>query len=97
MKKTKVKSKTVLLRAAKLIEEKGWCKRKFTSHGRYCVLGAINKVTNDDAYVGNEDAFKAKAALINFGFINCVPTWNDQQESRKDVVAKLREVAKKLP
>lgn len=35
----------VLLDAAALIEKRGWTRENYANHGRYCAIGAINKVS----------------------------------------------------
>jgi hypothetical protein len=49
--KTKqLKESTVYTRAAKLIEERGLVKGKFSSHGRFCIVGACNKFSGYKDY-----------------------------------------------
>ena len=45
--------RAVLLKAAKILEEKGWVQQSFAKRGSYCIIGAINKAigrhpSNDD-------------------------------------------------
>jgi hypothetical protein len=48
----------ILLKAADILEQKGWCRREFSQDGKHCAVGAINaalnrKPSNDSITRGN--------------------------------------------
>ena len=87
----------LLLRAAEVIEHRGWCQNEYTtSDGRLCVLGAV-KTARGLSPRDDEDADdlveKACERLYN-AVGNRVHLWNDRPGRTQDeVVAKLRAVA----
>lgn len=78
----------ILLKAAALIEESGWCQNAMFDKGRMCALGAIGTAGRyqQSAY----DARDRLQSALHAG----VGAWNDVDGRTKDeVVAKLRAVA----
>ena len=80
----------VLLRAADLIEDRGWCQRALEDDmGRYCAIGAILQVpgTTDERSV-------AATRLMKSICERDVAVWNNAPgRTKEEVVAKLRAVA----
>ena len=92
----------LLLDAANLIERKGWCRNDLQSHGRYCTVGALLKVSGTSIRDYNEGGSapdlvgKAEAKIMaHLGYDNydCVPDWNDKQKRGKVVIETLRKIA----
>jgi hypothetical protein len=88
----------VLLDAADLIERKGWCQNqaKSTFLGftlGYCMIGALDEVltrSDEPAKVWESVASHRLSLAVNGSIID----WNDDDtRTKKEVVAKLREVA----
>ena len=93
----------ILLRAAELIEEKGWCQYHGVDHeGGVCVIGAITMVNNSDIMGNNSNIFE------NDKYIHLVEDylgiahfsiwcWNDAaSRTKEEVVAALRGAAYSL-
>lgn len=99
----------ILLKAAALIEKKGWTKA-YSAHGRYCAVGAIRKASGlrpyDEPIKGV--ALKAEKRLLSYVrkrftpslsaywhpySYNYVEAWNDDQSRRKIVVKTMRDCA----
>jgi hypothetical protein len=36
----------ILLKAADILEQKGWCRQEFSQNGKHCAVGAINVALN---------------------------------------------------
>lgn len=100
--------KTVLLKAANLIEESGWARgwfaktrenRHTTTKGKdavkFCAAGAIERVCRS-----NMDAIAARMALHRYirehKLADGVAEWNDKQKSSAAVIATMRAVAEAL-
>lgn len=87
----------VLLGAAKILEEKGWCRGQYRSgDGHYCVLGALKKAkgVKGDQYVLPE----VQALMGELGYHTSYPNsmlidWNDGQKSKWPVIRVLRAAA----
>lgn len=61
------KTQRILMRAAKLIEERGWAQGWFTNkRGCLCMAGAINAVGTGLAEVSNNDSMEAWHVLFTF-------------------------------
>lgn len=95
--------RVILLRAAQLIRDRGWCRDLLEHDGQICAIGAIilaggfkiegNKADAWDPVV--EHAMKRVAVLCHrrYGFDN-VPTWNDQLDrTAEDVIQLLEDAA----
>lgn len=77
----------LLLKAAALIEERGWCQGSMLSPSGYCALGAIG-VAGDYRDI----AYKARDKFS--AVVGSVATWNDWPgRTKEEVIAKLRSVA----
>lgn len=89
----------ILLRAAALIEEKGWCTGVFASAGRMCARGAIYRAATGSPYPDYDckagvEAESRIAASVGGQHPCDVGGWNNARGRTKDeVVAKLRAVA----
>ena len=85
----------LLLKAADLIEERGWCQNTYTSpKGRLCILGAL-KTAQGVEFVGESNPTVLQASK-RFGAVVGGRTyqWNDVPgRTKEEVVAKLRAVA----
>ena len=76
-----------LLRAASLIEKRGWHQGSLFKDGRYCIVGAISNVRNSI-----EEMVMAWSLMDQS--VGNAAMWNDTPGRTKDeVVAKLRAVA----
>jgi hypothetical protein len=97
----------LLLGAADLIEKKGWCREDFENHGRYCAIGALNKVAGYPADPGlrfydptySDARRKAEKILekhLKLDDCDGVVEWNDglNRNGKKIVIQALREAAK---
>ena len=85
----------LLLKAAAVIDEIGWCQNGYTKHGGYCIYGALDHAAGFDVGEGATNQVVSQAA---WRFIDAVKSsvagWNDTPGRTKDeVVAKLRAVA----
>lgn len=88
----------LLLKAAAVIEDRGWCQWSYESlDGRVCLLGALkvaaggspNDDEDEDSVVGI--AKRAMAGAVGKVFVH---SWNDHpNRTKEEVVAKLRAVA----
>jgi len=83
----------LLLKAAVLIEERGWCQHEAKdTEGRLCVHGALYYANNESV----NDLLRASADRFDASLPPnmLTPQWNDMPCRIKDeVVAKLRAVA----
>ena len=84
----------LLLRAAALIEERGWCQGAYFSGERLCAMGALHMASG--GRIG--DAFTAVGSVAIERLWKKLPTvipdWNDRPgRTKEEVVAKLRAVA----
>jgi len=83
----------VLLHAALLIEERGWCQGLYEApDGRLCAIGALSVASGGDAdiYVGGA-ADEALARIVCTAYI---PHWNDATgRTAAEVIAALRAAA----
>lgn len=87
----------VLLRAADLIERRGWCQNTlYTPDGALCIMGAFNAIATNNKWQFTADnpvwkAYERLYASLN----NEEPAvWNDEKHRTKfQVVAKLRALA----
>jgi len=89
----------LLLKAADLIEELGWCQHALSdAKGRLSMSGALmvahygvtKKVSDED----HEATIQAAWRKLRRNFYCAVPTWNDvPYRTKEEVVAKLRAVA----
>ena len=83
-----VTTREVYLRAADLIEERGWCQGKFGTDDRLCILGAIFAAEREWHRSIGLDALR-----MVIGRDVIVP-WNDQEgRTQEEVVSALREAA----
>lgn len=92
-----------LLRAADLIEERGWCQNHsaidaagvecvYPEAVAFCAGGAINYVADIETYYTACDLLDKAVGMGDLGYI----TWNDDPERTKaEVVARLREAAER--
>jgi hypothetical protein len=87
----------LLLKAAALIEERGWCQREQESDdGRLCALGALHYADGNRPYDGvSKLGQKARNRLCRaIGTDRVGSQWNDVPgRTKEEVVAKLRAVA----
>jgi hypothetical protein len=90
-----------ILRAADLLETKGWIQGKFQSFLGFCAIGALRCATNNE--VGDQNSARyvqAKTALreaIGISHSISVPEWNDAPErTQKEVVSAFRRAAHSL-
>ena len=81
----------VLLRAADIIEKRGWCQGRYSDYdGRFCAVGAILNVTESCVLQQASRRFLAEH-LPNQN----VTAWNDVKNRRKKhIIDKMRAVAK---
>lgn len=89
--------RNIINRAANLIEKEGWCQHKLHQVHRtffglgpmkhsYCIVGALQTVAS-----GNYHEALSKLDRV----LGHTAIWNDKKgRSRKEVVSKLREIAK---
>jgi len=84
----KLDDKDILLRAAEILEERGWCQGHYRHGGAFCAMGAIK-----EAAPLNSEAMNALDALSRRVEPH-VAAWNDHpSRTASEVIAKLREVA----
>lgn len=88
----------LLLAAADLIEKKGWTKGDYQSHGRYCIMGAINKVALGKPSTADWKVRIVASARIHLAsrMMGCgsIEVWNDSvAKSKAEVLRILRETA----
>lgn len=87
----------VLLRAADVIEECGWCQGAYSMmDGRVCAIGAIKVAIGLSPDDDEEDtAFViARRAMSDALGVQFVHEWNDDEKrTKEEVTAKLRAVA----
>lgn len=88
----------VLRDAATLIEDRGWWKNEYTNRDetRFCVLGAIHVVHHKDVSgMGPTDRVcsKAERTMEQVVLAADLAEWNDDQKSKRPVIAALRKAA----
>lgn len=84
----------ILLKAADVIESRGWTREAFSHRGRVCVLGAIGVVAhNDPDWPGTIIEHDAAVKRLEDYLGEWPAIWNDEQKSRAPVIAALREAA----
>lgn len=82
-----------LLKAANLIEEKGWWNGNAPSQGRVCAGVAIARICEENGLETDRVARVVTEQLgLEAGFVPLF-IWNDKQENGEVVVNVLREVA----
>ena len=90
----------ILLKAASLIEERGWCQHALETHeGRMCANGAVwiaaGRPVSKDGVPPPEWHLTYRAARTRlWSSVGHVHDWNDAKDrTQAEVVAKLRAVA----
>jgi hypothetical protein len=94
----------VLLKAADIIEQKGWTQGEFQKSGRHCAVGAINMATGGTPLSARqpEIAYQATHMLLKFlnettlegSRIGSVMSWNDSYaKTRKEILKAFRGAA----
>ena len=95
----------LLLKAAALLEEHGWCQHERSNAGRHCVLGALDEAAGGDRNWGHKDErapwwgavqrlVSAVGATHPIGINWAAANWNNQPgRTKEEVIAKLRAVA----
>lgn len=87
------------LKAAEVIEERGWCQRAFQQRdGSVCLIGALSVVLTGAATADSAalKPYRDTVASLGFmtdigGFMSAV-AWNDAPErTKEEVLARLRE------
>lgn len=99
-KKVKPKSKrktwrTLLLKAADILETKGWIRGSLHSADGFCTIGALRYADNKENIVMVPSPTCQKAEiLLNHHLGTSVITWNDRiVSSKEEVIATLRRAA----
>ena len=100
-----MKSSQILLKAAKLLETKGWCKTWYaldkdgnscdvtdSEASRFCMLGAVYNVTQTQC-VGAGSAVSYIHKVLS-GKTTYVSNWNDEQKRKRPVISALRKASK---
>lgn len=80
-------ARQILLRAAEIIEERGWTRGHFAKSGRVCVVRALDLARGGNGILGTE------AVLRRYLGVDNLVTWNDAQKSRQVVVKTMRQAA----
>ena len=88
----------ILLRAAELIEKRGWCQDRYSNDkGCLCPLGAMRVATGYRAGTENEQCLgKIRPAVFRIGDLdNCnISDWNDAPgQTKENVIATMRACA----
>lgn len=90
----------LLLRAADIIEEKGWCQHHMHRSGRSCMVGAIKRASKAESPLSSAATAqlqahkRLEAYLMKLGY-NCISGFNDHKTTtRKLALVALREAAK---
>ena len=79
-----------LLKAAKILEERGWCQGTMSKDGMYCAVGAIADATEYENPIMNEVIGRLKAHIGT----GSLPKWNDcKTQTAENVVRKMRDCA----
>jgi hypothetical protein len=91
-----VTAREVLLKAADIIAERGHCQGASEICGSCCVMGALDRATDDP--IAYEDACVALAAHLRFGYgagdTKRIVRWNDTPgRTAAEVIAALRGAA----
>src|ERR1700692_1401972 len=74
----------LMLKSAKIIEEKGWCRNHYLSHGRVCLVGALRFASDNRVDGLFDDVYETAVEKVNDKVVNAT-SWNDKQASRKPV------------
>lgn len=88
--------RTILRRAADLIEQRGWCQHRLQdSQGRLCFNGGIMAAIGMTNFVNAKPLIGLPASEFAFERLGGEPAyWNNAPErTKEEVVAKLRELA----
>lgn len=95
----------LLLKAADIIEQKGWCRNDYTSRGRHCMLGALMRADGKDGTMRNIPSRTMDAAMrrvekylnkdnVLYPYLFSIVRWNDEYaKNSKEVIAILRKTA----
>ena len=93
----------ILLKAADVIEERGWCKYHLCDpHGQLCIAGAINVASSGDPYWSDKHDPYAALVLVTRSLHaegtlsiskNAVEWNNTQARTKEDVIGALRRAA----
>jgi hypothetical protein len=89
-------TKQTFLRAAEILEEKGWTTEVYHDDNGYCMLGAIAStlgVSDEDLSADKLEWDLHKKINEAIRFDRDIASWNDAQDSAEPVIAKLRELA----
>lgn len=95
----------LLLKAADLLEQRGWVQGAFREAGRFCTLGAVRQasgyyrsqasVDTVNEWQTTETIYREVIANLDLSFPNGVVAWNDgPNQTKEGVISKLREIAK---
>ena len=81
----------VLLKAAEIIEERGWCQNALSNGTGFCAVGALGMASRERGGQGFTEAWaRLEANVLGLN----VADWNDNPfRTKEEVVAKLRAVA----
>ncbi len=95
-----MKVSTLLFRAARRIETKGWTRGVYNNHGRCCAMGAMYAVAPPGCLSSPLVTSASRALAEELALNGCdrsVVGYNDQvAESKWDVINLMRKVARKL-
>jgi hypothetical protein len=96
--KTEEEWRTILLKAADILEKKGWCQQHYSRRGHYCALGAINKAAGFRPSGASHLPYDPVAVAERMMILHLghdVAVWNDDLvDNAATVIATLRQVAK---
>ncbi len=81
----------ILLRAAELIEQRGWCQGQSRCNGRICLVTAIGIANLECSENHNERIFDTFRKYLN---VPGLASWNDNpKRTKEEVINKLKECA----
>jgi hypothetical protein len=85
----------VLLRAAEIIEERGWCRAAYIENGRLCAVGAIATAAEGNAFSLAPRVERAIRSFNDFiGGSVRIEAWNDAPgRTQSEIVNALRSAA----